>query len=150
MILHLFLFLLLSFLILYLARLCHLYLLHHCLPPQEQERCIPWFTVSSSPAIQAIVLLVVFPPPSQWVWGHRLCPCAPGARSKAGGEPRNARIPRASPVPTTSARTLESQTLTFMPWLGMASMVMLSRSKRFAAKPATPLSLLGATPPCTV
>jgi len=28
-------------------------------------------------------------PPSQRLWSHLLCLCAPGARSKAGGEHRN-------------------------------------------------------------
>src|SRR6266566_3615721 len=121
MILHLLLFLLLSLLILYLARLCHLYLLHPCLPR------------SRAGAVHPMVHRLLKPrDPGD-------CPACRLSSTFSVGVV-------ASPVPTTSARTLESQTLTFMPWLGMASMVMLSRSKRFAARPATPLSLLGATP----
>ncbi len=36
-----------------------------------------------------------------------------------------------------------------MPWLGMASMVTLNRSRPFAARPAAPRSMPDATPHCT-
>jgi hypothetical protein len=117
---------------------------------QEQGRCPPWFTVCSSPAPHSIVRPVAFPLLSQWVRDHRLCPYIPGVRSKADEEPRNAYTLRGLPVQTTNARTSGSQMLTFMPWLGMASMVTLNRSRPFEALLAAPRSVLGAIPPCTV
>jgi hypothetical protein len=91
MALDVFLFLLLSFLILSLARLCHLYVFHHGLPHSRVGAVHPMVHRLRHRLVpHAIVRPVAFPPPAQRLRGHRLCLCAPGARSKAGGEPRNA------------------------------------------------------------
>ena len=57
--------------------------------------------------------------------------------------------PMASPVPTSSVCTSGSQMLTSMLSSGMASMVMLSGSRRFAARLAARLSVPDATAHCT-
>ena len=62
---------------------------------------------------------------------HSLSLCALGAKSKAGGERRNGSTPRASPVPTESVRTLESQTLTFMRLFGDGKHGQAERIQRF-------------------
>jgi hypothetical protein len=81
MVFHVFLFLLLSFLMLSLARLCHLYVLHHGLPHSRAEAVHPMVhRLRHRPVPHAIVRPVAFPPPSQRLWGHRLCLCALGAR----------------------------------------------------------------------
>jgi hypothetical protein len=56
------------------------------LPPQEEGLSIPPSNVSSSPAPQTTAPPVDSPPLPRRVEGQHLCLCAPGARSKAGGE----------------------------------------------------------------
>ncbi len=119
------------FLLLSLARLCHPYLPHDCLPHSRAGAVHPIVQRLLKPRTPCDCPACRLSPPSQRLWGHRLCLYAPGARSKAGGEPRNAETPRVSPVPTTSAPTSGSQMLTFMPWLGMAPMVTQNRSRPF-------------------
>jgi len=89
MALHVFLYLLLSSFMLCLARLCHLYLLHHCFPHLRiaavhttVQRVLKPRTPLDCPACR-------LPPPSR-LWNQRLYMCLPGARSKVGGEHRNA------------------------------------------------------------
>ena len=74
-------FLLLSLLMLSLARLCHLYLLHHGLLHSRAGTLHPMVhRLRHRPVPHAIVRPVAFAPPSVRLWDHRLCPCAPGTR----------------------------------------------------------------------
>ena len=59
------------------------------LPSRQQQPSAPHSTVSSSLAPHTIAPPVASPPPTRRLWNQRLCLCAPGARSKAGGEPRS-------------------------------------------------------------
>ena len=90
MTLYVFLFLLLFFLILTLARLWHLSWSHHTSPHSKsgamhttvqrlRHRHVP----------RLIVQPAATPPLSSRVWGRRLSLCAPGAKSKAGEAHRN-------------------------------------------------------------
>jgi hypothetical protein len=80
-------------------------------------------------------------------WGTSICACAPLARGQKPAEsPPLGSTRRASPVPTSSARTAGLLTLTFTRLSGMASMGRPSGSRRFAARHATQLSVRGATP----
>jgi len=118
--------------------------------PHEEQPSAARSTVSSSPAAQTIAPPVVSPPLPRWLEGQHLRLCAPGARSKAGGErPSAYRLP-ASLVPISSACILTSRMLTSTRWSAMASTVVLSRSRRSAVRPAAPRSQPGATPPVPV
>jgi hypothetical protein len=68
----------------------------------KQAGDVLWSTVCSSPALHLIAPSVVSP---RQAWNQPLHLCAPGARSKAGGEPPSAYPPQASLDPTSSART---------------------------------------------
>jgi hypothetical protein len=76
---HVFLFLLVFFLLLSLALLCFLWWPHHG-PAQSRAAAKIRSPVCSSPARQTIALPVVSPPLPRRLEGHRLCRCGPGAR----------------------------------------------------------------------
>jgi len=89
---HVFLFLLVFFLLLSLALLCFLWWPHHG-PAQSRAAAKIRSTLPRlrhRPARQTIALPVVSPPLPRRLEGHRLCRCGPGARSKAGEELPNA------------------------------------------------------------
>src|SRR5260370_1357401 len=120
------------------------------LPIHQEESSTQEPTVCSNPAAQTIALLVAIPPLLRRTAGQRLLRYVPGARSKAAEERPSAYTLKGSPVPTRSARTLASLTLESMLSLEMASMAMLSASRRFAVSPAAPRSVLDVTLPCIV
>jgi hypothetical protein len=91
------------------------------------------------------------PPLSHQVWGRRLSLCAPGARSKAGGEHPSGSTQKASLVRTPSARTSAFQTLSRMRLLGDGKHGLVERIQTFrcqacrttfTARRHTPLSRL--------
>ena len=88
--LHVFVLLLLSFLMPFLAQLCHLYWTYHCLP---HSKAVALHTavqrLRHRHAPSAIVQPVASPPLSRLVWSQRLCLCAPGARSQVAEEHRS-------------------------------------------------------------
>jgi hypothetical protein len=88
--LHVFLLLFLFFFILSLAQLCHHYWPHHGTP---HSRVVTLRTtvqrLRHRRAPRLIVPPAASPPPSRRVWSLPLSLSVPGARSKAGGEPRN-------------------------------------------------------------
>ena len=96
------LFLLVFLLFLGLALLCRLAWPHLQPSDAKQAGDVLWSTVCSSPALHLIAPSVVSP---RQAWNQPLHLCAPGARSKAGGEPPSAYPPQASLDPTSSART---------------------------------------------
>jgi hypothetical protein len=74
------------------------------------------------------------------------CSCRPLARDqKPSGSAPSGSTPTASPVPISSVRTVGSPMLKCTRWLAMASMVGLSRSRRFGVRPAARRSVLDAT-----
>ncbi len=77
---HVFLFLLVFFLLLCLARLWHLYLPHHTPPHSRAGTMPPQFNVSSSHAPHLIVQPAASPPLARQLWEQRLSLCVPGAR----------------------------------------------------------------------
>jgi hypothetical protein len=83
---HVFMFLLLSFLMLSLAWLCHLYLLHHCLPHSRAGAVHPMIHRLLKPRTPRDCPVCRLSSTFSAVGGHRLCLCAPGTRSKAAGE----------------------------------------------------------------
>jgi hypothetical protein len=148
---HVFLFLLLSFLVLSLARLWHLALLPHNLPSSRAGAVHPMVhRLRHRPALHAIVRPVAFPPPSQWWWGL-LLPCAPLARGqKPAGRPKTHEHPGLRLSPPSVSVFRDHRCSRSCGFLGMVSMVMLSASRPCAVRPVARRSRLGATPPCTV
>lgn len=120
------------------------------LPPHEEGLSAARSTVCSSRAPQTIAPPVASLAPTRLLWDLLLRLCAPGARSKAGGEPPSGYPPKASLVPTDNARTSGSPKLTSTRWSEMANMVVLSRSRRSVVRPATPRSVLDAILRCTI
>ena len=84
------------------------------LPTQVEGPYTLQFNVSSSHAPHVTAPPAASPAPTRPLWSLRLHLCAPGARSKAAEEHPSEYTPRASLVPTSSARTSGSQTLPSM------------------------------------
>ena len=148
---HVFLSLLLCFLLVARLWLCRLYVFHGGLAHWRAEAVHPVVhRLRHRPVPHTSVRPVAIAPSSQRVLVHRRCLCGPGARSQAGEELPNAETRKATPVPTSSAHTLASPMLTSTLCSEMASMAMPSKSRRLEALPAVPRSHPGATLPSTV
>ena len=140
---HVFLFLLLFFLMLSLAQLCHLYMLHHCLPHSRAR------------AVHSMVHRLRHHPHPTRLSGlspflHLLSGCGAIASARAAlargekpaGSPETQRHPRLR-LPQPAVPVLRDHRRSRLcASLVMAPMVPLNRSRPFAARPAAPRSVL--------
>ena len=147
---HVFLILLVFFLLLCLARLWHLYLPHHTPPHSRAGTMRPTVQRRLKPCTPLDCPACCLSSTRSSVVGTASLPVRPWCEVKSRrGAPKRMST-QGFACPNRNVFIPGSLIPTSTPWLEMANMVTLNRSRHFAARPVTPRSVLGSTLPCIV